>query len=845
MQFLLINYMRLLSILLSIVFAGILFAVGANAQVEYTNGVVAFRNCDGIDVLNGCYDVSHPFNSRVACSPDNSRCVMLVYENRSDIKSIQVKYSTGVGGKHFENLAYGCAPTGFGAWWDSVFGGCVQAGSIAVDYTSYLRGFYDNFNLPYDVMYYNGNFYVMYVNPIGGLFDPETYFKKVNSTGVYTQVSGAYQDPYTVHQYGMGFCQDGTARFLTLRVPNGGYTVSQEKGTSLDCNTYDFQFTGGATLSHPYEVVSVLDLFNSSYVVNVDSPTFHGSTFRVNYSLGVFPSNYTGLDYYYGGEVHFQNEYNASWVTHTNDFITYLNTSVYYPWPAGYYFNITDTAVDNNNRIYTYEFFPNITTIDGVYVYNQPVYTFALRARGLDLNTMTIVPLTVSAALVCNGGSWYYPVSGVDPNLVTPCLTNNTIFITVAGWQPNTVFLNGMDVLNPVGLTYITAPANGLGWVNPYSVTFGVFDKFAGQPLAGATINVNGDSEVTDAYGRYVYTLDPYQTANFYLFNSSSTYYLSLFGTPKSYDVVASKTGYITSTVATINFTGGTPSGNSSFLRTYNTQLEPLNARLVVDVWWSDGIHYNGDTAVVRVGGNNGNTYLESGSVRVLQNYATSFPAIFILQDNRTSWTAVTNITDGSYFDNATISVTSSTLYYFKDFYLPNSSTTHACVTDLGCGGSFCLSNNWYHNGRCISGSCVYDFQSCILCDDGAGCYSEVTNTTCPTGLDSECVGLNYCIDTKNLASYKCSSSNYCFKSVEVCGYMCDATEKVCLGVPAVITCDQSTPTGLLHCMQAGVMSFIGSTYNPVFVLMVVVFLCIMIPTIIVLIVKGVMSATK
>jgi len=677
------------------------------------------------------------------------------------------------------------------------------------------------------------------------MFDPETYFKKVNSTGVYAQASGAYQDPYTIHQYGMGWCQDGIARFLVMRVPNSGYTVSAMRGTMLNCTVYDFKFTGGATFSHPYEAVTILDLFNSSYVVNIDSPTFHSDPFYINLSMGAFPSNYTGLDYYYGGQVIFQNEHNATWVTHTNDFSTYLNTTVYYSWPVNTSFNITDTAVDNINQLYGYEYWTNDTTRDGIYAYNKRVYSFEIRARGLDLNTLTVVPVSISSAITCNNNSWFYSVSGIDQTLVSPCQTNNTVYMTVSGWQPSSVVIYGVDTLNPTGVTIITTPANGLGWVNNYVVKFGAFDKFASVPVQDATVSVGGVTQLTGSNGISPYTLYSYDTANFFMFNVSSTYYLSLYGVPKVYDVQVSKTGYIPSGVMQVNLTSGSPSGNSSFLRTYNTQLELLNARLVVDVWWSDGLHYNGDTAVVRVGGNNNKIYLETGGILTERNYATSFPATFVMVDNRSSWTAVMNVTSGTYFDNTSIGVTNTVFYYFHDFYLPNSSVIHECSTDAGCVGSFCKSSVWYHSGHCVSGTCSYEMESCILCDDEAGCFNEPTNISCPAGLDSECYGSNYCVDSKYLASYKCASSKVCYKAIVACDYICDSVEDVCLTAPVPVYCDQSTTVGMLNCLQSGVMSFIGSTYNPMFTLLMVIALVIIVVSFLVLAFAGLQKVLR
>lgn len=836
------SFFRVFSILIGfLLIAGSLGIQGVSAQTEYTDGVIAFRYCDGIDIVNGCFDTSMPYDPKVACSTDNSECVMLVYENRSDIQGIQVKYSTGVAGKHFENLAYGCASTGFGAWWDYVFGGCTHVGSLSVNYSSSLHGVYDNYHLPYDVTYYNGDFYMFYYDDdsVG-----RSYTRKIELTGISdykmdgTSAYIRYDLTSSKLYRAIGFCDD---QYIILWTNPIGYPSTNVKGTILDCEHWDM-FMNTSAYSASVDKLNMFDNTDHSTLYTM-SPV-GGS---VNHtSLGSFPTDYTGIDYYLGSKLVYQREHNASWVTTTNDFSVFSNTTVYYPWTAESFINHTDVAISDTNLLYSYEFNTNVTTIDGVYAYNDPVYSFSVRARGLDLNSLTIIPINVSSAITCNDGAWFYEADGVDQTLVSPCATNNTIFITASGWQPSIITLYEIDSLTSSGVTVITAPANGLGWVNSYDVNFGAFDKFASSPISGASIEVDSVVNSSDASGIATYNLYPYDDASFYISNASNTYYLELFGDPKNYDVQVSKTGYLTSDLVQINLTSGSPSDDSSFLRTHNTQLEPTNARIVVDLWWSDGIHYSGDTAVVRVGDNDGDIYLEDGSIITLQNFATSFPATFILQDSRSSWTANVNVTSGSHFDSDSISVVDTTLYYFNDFYLPNSSTTHECASSLGCADNFCVANVWYSDGDCLSGVCSYVAESCVLCDDDAGCYTSTTTETCPSGLDAECYDSNYCIDTKYLASFKCSSSKMCYMDTVECGHLCDEENDVCIGEGIIVECDQSTVTGLLLCVQSGIMSFIGSTYDPMFAMGLILFLAMMIVAIFVagfLVVKGAMSA--
>jgi hypothetical protein len=326
-----------------------------------------------------------------------------------------------------------------------------------------------------------------------------------------------------------------------------------------------------------------------------------------------------------------------------------------------------------------------------------------------------------------------------------------------------------------------------------------------------------------------VFALSPYDAATFIIYESGGTYSLYLNGTPKTYDYIVSKSGY-QSGYGTFSLTSiHTPTAASDFTVQKTFSIDPTLTRVIADVYTSDGVHYDGDQAVVRIGGAQNGTYLEVGGIRTAQNYATAFPATFVVVDSRASWNASMNITQGLYFATANFTLYNTTTSYRQDFYLPNMSTQQQCTSTSGCTASFCRGSVWYGNGRCLSGTCTYDASSCVLCDVDAGCYTGTAATTCPSGLDVECYGLNACIDTGSLRSYSCSSANACVYNIVACSYMCDTVDNVCLAAPPVSLCDQSTPVGMLTCMRSGIMNFINFSYNPLMTIGVVLFLVVLI----------------
>jgi hypothetical protein len=305
-----------------------------------------------------------------------------------------------------------------------------------------------------------------------------------------------------------------------------------------------------------------------------------------------------------------------------------------------------------------------------------------------------------------------------------------------------------------------------------------------------------------------------------------------LAGTPRSYWIQASKSGYRTTNTYNFQF------ADSSYLYKTESALNVYldrGAEVVVRVYTSDGVEVAGNLVSVTGLGSN-LTYILLNNVPVQTNTSTSFPATYRLVDGRPSFTENFTLVQGSYSQSQLITIFNTTNYYTVSFTLPTVSTSQPCSTNLDCTQSYCTGNFFHDLTSCTGGYCAYDVESCVLCDSDAGCFNTETSATC--NFDSECYGQIVCLSTAVLQDSRCGSDNKCVLAQIQCAYGCE--EGVCKPATAEVQCDQSTTLGMLQCMQSGMMNFIGSTYNQIFAIFIVLFIAVIIGLVLTTAFKGV-----
>jgi hypothetical protein len=806
-------------------------AIPANAQTEYVSGVLAFKR--GVLWQN----TWNPKDAKVACTPDNTECVAVLYERGYMVgytQGLKLFHSLGDSSKrHFEGLDFSCGGL---LNWDYLWHGCMPIAVPVewnVDY-DLLEDLSNNMSLgseyplPYDVTYNpaDGEFYIFITLTFDGVDAGGIRVYKYNRDFAVPALV-AYFSPKDGCS---ALCENSLqfigvlnethylqATILNQVFPTYGYWLMLKAcplaQTSLNdnCDTIlsavpistgsvqhysassGFAFMHGANLQYYVRLTKS----DSSIVYTADNFLFTG--------------NMSGYSYYDGSNMYYTYD-NASYRVAT-DGASYSLPELYFPWRANEYINHTDSYVMGKNQIYLWD--RGYTSNSGIYAYNRPLYEFTVQAKGLNPLSGLVEPISANAQLICFAENYSYSAVGTNAVVHSPCQNGNSLLLAVGSeWAPSTVLINDFDSLMPSGTTYITAPASGLGFVKRYNFTLRFVDKFSGIPVAGASVVIDGVAKSTDSSGSVVYELAPYANATFTLTSLGNSYYLILHGSPRSYSYSFSSSGH-SSAVGMFTLTDETsPYSVANFRTSKTVQVDPVFARLIVDVYTNDGVHYDGDSVIVHVGGAQGGVLYDNAGVYVSRNYALSFPSAFALVDNRSSWTAHVNLTQGSYFVADTVSIVNTTSLYSYTFTLPNSSSNQQCLSDLGCDMSYCAGNTWYSGGHCAGGLCVYGAQYCpIFCNDAAGCYYDVTAVNCPAGFDSECWGSNICTDSKHLKNYKCSAEKKCVYDIIACDYMC--ADDVCLVAPPLELCDQSTVVGMLGCLQSGMMNFIGRTYDP------------------------------
>lgn len=810
-----------LSVLAVFVIVSLILTSVATAQIEYTSGIIAFYK--GI-ITHGFYD---PQDAKVACKPDNSLCVALVYEDSALFgEGVRILRSTGgnptlapaFAGKHFQNLQFSCG--GAFGFIDTLLAGCSVVSAPADFTTDYISQPYlgDEYSHPFDIIYNEQNdvFYMLVTD-----HKTETFLYQYDGVNTPTEIDLSIMDaPDAEHTTKLGCCFRNQSTFYASEgVLNIGVAQCRTGVGYVDIDANTFQAltsspaTGGAWTPLSWASTPVgygkLRGTDEEYYIQSRVTCNAVTTSYIHNELG-YGGSWSGLDYFSDGYLYYTADSNATYRV-SNDGASYGSAELIHAWQNNETINRSKSTSSDSNRVYLWE--RGVVAPLGIYAYNRRIYPFKIRAEGLNVVTGVSEFLDVTTQVVCLAENYTSTVSGVNQVITTPCLEDNYVTITVADWIPSTISITDVDVLTETGYTYIGAPANKLGWVSEYNFTMKFVDSFYGTPISGAQITVEGSTEVTDANGEVTYQLSPYGLTTFLMTSLADTYSLWLNGTLKTYDYTFQKTGYQTDYGTFRLVDTSTPDSASDFSTYVTFQADPIFARVIVDVYTSDGVHYDGDSVVVRMGGAQNGTFFDLDGVYIERNYASDFPATFVLIDERDSWTAKVNLTQDGYFVTDNISIVNSTFNYQYTFTLPNASTEQECSSDLGCAEDFCKGTLWYNDGECTGGICVYDIESCLLCDDEAGCYEATTAETCPTGLDYECIENNVCVDTKHLRSYKCSSSNMCVWELVECDYACE--EDVCIPSAPVVECDQSTVAGMLSCLQAGMMSFIGSTYDP------------------------------
>ena len=697
---------------------------------------------------------STPLDPRVACEPNNNHCLMLVYENNSFFgRGVKIKYTT-----------------------DSFFTGyrTTEISSYSIDFS-----YYSSFSLvtgiqlhyPYDVIYDSS---------VGK-------YKMIIGSQKYTySVSSGLQNNGTISYTMIGFLNSTTAYVasasaVTLTCHIRSYlldwntnvaTQDADKTAKSGCGS-----TSGNSLSN---VTGFIAQSGTTRMYFISGLAFCGSACNANGELKnteTLPTSYSGLDYYEGSIIGYQDYYNSTWKTTSSNLVTFAGTTDYYDW-ASETINHTDTAITSKNQLYVYE--REGSSANGVWVYNLPVTSLDIWGEGCDPYTKSCANVNLSVSLNCSAFNTTSSSSGQFVSITTPCQTENIITVTASDpYYP--VAYSFANYSFPSSCyqkqNYIRTTASK-GYCKAYNFTIKFKDEFFGTNIQGVTAIFNGVTATSNSAGEASFETFPIDSPSFIAeaFDTAScTQTVSFTGTPKQNSLIASKSGY--STITDSFAIARSPFVIETDFDTFKTEyLEPTNTQIEVFLYSKDGIELNPSRVTINITGSN-DTYYVIGNQLYHQSYGTQTPAKFYLLNNSGTY----NITVAlDYFKVYTQTATITTgEYQAIRFYLDQNSYELPCYSNADCQGSLCLGRFLKTFTGCKANVCVYSTMDCggaLYCDVKQGCVDLLGTINCTT--DNDCN--NSCADANRMIIGLCGADGYCKGKYADCLQGCNTTLSFC-----------------------------------------------------------------
>lgn len=716
---------------------------------------------------------SEPLDPKIACNPDGSSCLMLVYQNNSFFgRGVNVWFTT-----NYFNIGLGTR----------------QVTNIVSDFTSFYYGFFDNYHLPYDVSYVSsqGKYYFFVKNAIYS-YDGISITSLGNIATSPSRTAG--------RRWGLGFINETHIRTFEsiVALDNDNKVFSKLKGTVLG-TSFIVNATWSDSVGNPTLRYSV-NLYDGSYPVGITTVSGCGAGTSCSGSLGLgsFPTSYTGLDHYTNEQITYQRFGNSSWKVQTTDFSSYGTASLIYSWNTSgkkETINNSDSAILNKRQLYSYLRDSNNTNINGIWIYNIPLTEVRFLLEGFDPIKKTTELVNVTVNLNCSSETWEDSDTGQNARINTPCNSGNELRIESFTFKPNVFSFSNYTIPNNcIGLSNIIRTAETKAYYKPYDFTITYFDSIFGNRIQGVTSILNSDLNTSNVKGQVLFNTFPIENPNFTVSQDTGacTTFLTFTGTPKSYSHVATKTGYEpfseTFTIATSPFDIET-----DFKTTRNIFLTPLNTIIEVHLFSKDGIELFPTSNIdVKLYGSN-ITYWSLNNELFETNEASIVPAKFILLNNTGTFNI--NITLNYFGEyNETLDVTTSE---FKqvDIFINKSSWELPCNNLDDCTPNLCNGQFYKILTSCTNNLCTYQTQDCLTsskCDQNIGCVDLVSTTNCTTDGDCD----NTCIDSTRMLNNKCGFDNFCKGTFVTCQQDCNATLGYCQELAQCLNKNEKTYKG-------------------------------------------------
>lgn len=730
---------------------------------------------------------SEPLDAKISCKPDGSHCLMLVYQNNTFFgRGVNVWFST-----NFFNVGLGTA----------------QITNIAIDFSTYYLGFYDNYHLPYDVTYTNGKYYIFVANTVYS-YDGITF-----STIGSIDDGSARPDG---RRLGLGFINDTYIRTFEsiVAVNDDNKVISKLKGTALSnafaVNAEWSDGTGNPTLRYS------TNLYDGSGAGGIPSIPGCGGTGLTScngtFGLGSFPTDFTGLDHYVNELATYQRYSNSTWRVSTSDFSTFGTPALIYSWDSSINetINNSDSSLLYTRQIYVYTRDSSNSALNGIWVYNLPLTEIRMLGEGFDPARRTTEIVNLTLDLNCSDENWQDSGTGQDARVQTPCSSGNDILITSFVYKPTTYQINDLAIpTNCIGLSNIIRTATTQGYYKPYNYTITFIDSIFGNKISGVSGILNSDTETTGSDGQAVYEVFPINNENFTVSqdNASCTTLLTFTGSSKPFVLTATKSGY-ESYSESFNIAEPPFDVETDFDTSKTVFMSPINTEVEVHIYSSDGVEIFPSQVSISIFGSN-STYWRLNSQLFNTNTATNAPAEFILINNTGTFNVTVSV---NYFGQFNVSANVTTSEFKRiDVFTNYSSMSLPCVTLSDCTTDLCNGQYYRKLKTCESSTCTYDIFDCgssVLCDQNLGCVDIVSITNCTR--DSQCS--NICLDNYTMSNNLCGYDGFCKGKTVECAESCNSTLGYCQELAqCVLRSEKVFSAGFINPTTGG---FIGGKVN-------------------------------
>ncbi len=507
------------------------------------------------------------------------------------------------------------------------------------------------------------------------------------------------------------------------------------------------------------------------------SPFWTLQTLQKNYATPL--SDFNSTSYFLDGAVYgIREDYAGSvdgiYISRTSNFLTYTTP------PTLYYAFNTSVNEDINAswglrtesyNFYQFDRYRNTTgTTFGIGVNRENLSTLTVDVGYLhdciiqgQVCQFSAVPVNIQ--IRCddiNYTSASYYSSHQDFNL--PCSDNVTIVLDTTQYNPYHSEIT-VDLPCPNTNNIFTFEFRPV-----YDMPFYAYDSITFEPVASATMTLNGVPKTTDSNGKATFRVDPLTNTvmGFWTNETACTHTYRTQGTVRDYALSITHPEYDTYT-------------ESFQLNEYpdykDFYLNPKGINVFVRIKRADGREvFPDDTGTTRIQGAN-KTYWYSYQ-KFQSEYADQYPARFLLVDNRSSFTINATFTfvgvvyDTFQYEGAdytSFNVSQDQTYTFW-FVIP---TIQPCERNEDCLPSYCDQNQniFYSLTGCISNICVYSPTQCVFyCDDLIGCYKTKTTRTCNTTFDCDSI----CTGNFTAEIGLCASDGFCVQERYVCDSPCE-----------------------------------------------------------------------